>query len=218
MANNPWIGKGLSLVIVVAAALSLSVSCDAVGDATDAAETKIRSYLSNTSNGIYERNNIPEETPSTNIKGYYDIIGGAYRYIINEDPADSRPMDGGIEAGDRVSFYFDARVFSSTYDNSTTYFTNIGSRIEYISNNNPQFDITDWSSEPLEINVGYDTGILKSLQNALLSSGPNIPACRPGDEVRIFLPPNVGYGNTQVYMVPAKSTLVFELTNIEIIE
>ncbi len=204
MAHYTGIGKR----IIPAAAALLLASCSNLTDAVDASQTKILANFKQ--QGIYERNNIPEETPPASVKGYYDVIKGAYRHITNEN-REGRENAREISAGDVVTFYFDARIFGSSYDNSTTYFTNIDSRIQQISSSNPEFDASEWSSDPLQIKVGYDTGILKSIQNAL-------PSCRAGDEIRIYLPPDVAYGSKGDGVVPAKSTLLFELTNIEIIE
>lgn len=192
---------------VVIATLSLMAACSGLDDVVDTARKNIKNYLEK--DGLYERGNIPEN-PKPALKGYYDIIGGAYRHITNDD-REGRDNERIIEIGDVVSFSFDARIFKNSYDGSETYWTNIPDRIETVRKGNTEFDTSQWSSDPIIIRVGHDTEILKSLQNAL-------PSCRPGDEVRIFLPPNVAYGNKPVDVVPAKSTLVFQLTNIEIIE
>ncbi len=203
-----YTGIGWGVIPVVAAALSLLVSCNKLADATDSSKTKI--LASFRQQGIYERNNIPEDTNPNSIKGYYDIIGGAYRYITNEN-RDGRADAQEISAGDSVSFYFDARIFVSSYDNSKTYFTNSYSRIKYLGNNNPEFDASGWSSDSLRIKVGSDPEILKSVQNVL-------PGCRVGDEVRIYLPPNVAYGSKSNGVVPGKSTLIFELTSLRMLD
>lgn len=199
--------KGLGIAAVFAAAV-LSVSCDKLADAADAARTSIQKHLK--SRNVYDRANVPTDPPPTTISGYYDVIGGAFRYITNESRDDRAEM-AEIKAGDIVQFYFEAYIFSSNYENTYPYFTNLRDRIIAISNNNPEFDVSNWSTDPLIIEVGYDSQILNSIQNTL-------PNCRVGDEVTIFLPPDVAYGSDQIGVVPGKSALVFKLTGINIIE
>ncbi len=193
---------------LIATALIASSCSSKLSDATDASKLAIKRYLNG--KNIYDRSDVPYDPAPSTINGYYDIIGGAYRYVTNED-RDDRNLERAIAPGDNISFYFEAYVFTSSYESSLPYFTNIRDRIVYIGNNNPEFNVDGWSTDPLEIKVTEDPKILKSIQNAL-------PSCRVGDEVRIFLPPNVAYGNKDDGVVLGGSTLVFILSNIVIIE
>jgi hypothetical protein len=177
--------------------------------------------------GIYERNNLPEERPNPEqIKGWFDIVDGAYRWIVNEEGANrGSAAEYGIRRGDSIYFYFDARIFTSgSFDSQKTFYTNIASRIAEIAGNNPDFN--RWSTDSLRIKVGEDPRILKSLQEALIS-------CRAGDgnpgndedvggvasdRVRVFLTPDIAFGDRVVYNVPRGSTLVFDVTEIVIIK
>ncbi len=211
MANHSIVAKGL-IPVVAAAILLLPASCNSSAeDLRDAARLKITKFFNG--KGIYERDNVPED-PNPPVKSYYDVIGGAYRYIVkSSDDWDDLPD---IVAGDSISFYFKAYVFTGS-DSGTPYATNIASEIAYISQGNPQFDISDWSTDPLKIKVGSDPQIMKPVQNALLAN--NIaPACRPGDQVRIYLTSDLAYGNKGVGTVLGKSTVVFEITSLAIVE
>jgi FKBP-type peptidyl-prolyl cis-trans isomerase 2 len=225
-------------VSLAVATVFLLSSCGTPEDVTEAARQKIISSLRG--QGIYDRNVNVEELPNgvrfDDIKGYYDIIGGAYRHIVNENREEREDLPE-IKPGDSISFYFDARILSGNYDNSTTYWTNVDGRIQIISNNNPRFNPSGWSTEPMRIKVG-NGNILKAIDSAL-------PSCRAtirvpetnaenevvvdeegnvvmkdiiGDEVRIFMPPDAAYGNKAFGVVPAKSTIAWELTGIRIIE
>lgn len=236
MAGFPKIGNSLraksafaAIVVSVTVASLFMSSCNPLpAETIDALQTRIESHLKN--EGIYDRNVEVEELPAnTRIEGYYDMMGGIYRRIMNEN-REAREDAPTIEIGDSISFYFDARIFTNNYVNATTYFTNIASRIEYISNNNPEFAAADWSAEPLRIKVGDDDRILKAIHTALplcKAAGQRMVDDGEGgfeieeidsDEVRIYLTPDLAYGNKSIGIVPAKSMLVWELTNITIIE
>lgn len=191
-------------------AMAVLVSCSKLSDTVDAARTSVQNHLNG--KGIYNRANVPEN-PSRPLVGYYDVIGGAFRWVTNESTRSEREDQRIIEKGDRVEFYFEAYIYSSNYESPTSlpYFTNIYNTIISMGVNNQDFDASEWSTDPLIIEVGYDTQILNSIQNTL-------PSCMAGDEITIFLPPDVGYGNRQVGIVPGKSTLVFKLTELNIIE
>jgi hypothetical protein len=214
---------------VSVAMLSLvATSCSKLGDTVNASRDKIFNALK--SQGVYERGNLPVENPPTQdqIKGWFDIIGGAYRHIVNEE---NRTDRGGAEyeirRGDSIAFMFDARIFTgSNYNSMQTFYTNIASRISEIAGNNSEFNGNFWPTDPLRIKVGDDGRILKSLQEALIS-------CRAGDGnpdnddeednidsdiVRVYLTPDIAFGDRTVYNVPASSTIVFEVTDIEIIK
>ncbi len=179
--------------------------------------------------GIYERNNLPEDNPPPpeQIKGWFDVVGGAYRHIVNEDRNNRTDRQYRIERGDSISFMFDAKVFGSgDFDRLETFYTNIKSRIQLIAGNNPRFDTLYWPTDPMKIKVGEDRRILKSLQEALIScmAGDGDPANddQPegiaSDRVRVYLTPDIAFGDRVVYNVPGGSTLVFEVTDIEIIK
>jgi len=76
----------------------------------------------------------------------------------------------------------------------------------------------------MKIKVGNDPGILKSLQRALISCRATLPpsAALPGgvesDRVLVYLTSNLAFGDNRMYGVPARSTLVFEITEITIIK
>lgn len=208
--------------------LLVAVSCGKLDDVVNTSRDNI--YTALTSQGIYERGNLPvDKTPTQEqIKGWFEIIDGAYRHIVNRE---DRPNRGGTEyeirRGDSISFMFDARIFTGgNYSNMQTFYTNISSRIEEITSNNPQFSTDFWPTDPLAIKVGDDSRILKSLQEALIS-------CRAGDGdpdndseedgitsdiVRVYLTPDIAFGDNTVYNVPRASTVVFEITEIEIIK
>lgn len=134
------------------------------------ANDSIKKYLHG--QRIYERNNPPKDATGE-VKGQYDIIGGAYRYIIDESrPGRPRP-EATVQEGDSISFMFVGRVFTGT-STSAVFYTNI----ESVRNNlpsNPNFDpeYETWPTEPLKIKVGSDPKILKAIQMALIG-------CRAG--------------------------------------
>lgn len=176
-------------------------------DNVNAARTKFENELKG--KGIYERGNLPEDIDvEEDLNGYFDIVNGAYRYIVNEDRADRNELPP-IEEGDLVELYFDARVYGSSFENSTTFYTNIASRRSELSGANPEFDPEFWPTDPLSVEIPNGSGILKSIQRALVD-------CRVGDVVRIYLTPDIAFGSRAVYNVPAGSSLVFEVTDIRI--
>lgn len=212
---------------LAATACGLLAACSGglSGEEIYEAQNKIFNALQ--TQGIYERGNLPEENPPTpeQLKGYFDIVGGAYRHIVNED-RDNRDMRYLIERGDSISFMFDARIFTGgNYENMQTFYTNIQARIQQIAGNNGDFDTRFWPADPFGIKVGEDRRILKSLQEALIScvAGDNDPdndedsGNATSDQVRVYLTPDIAFGDRVVYSVPAGSTLVFEVTDIEII-
>ena len=215
---------GVLLAGVLAAALAMT-SCGKNDDRVATAQDAIFKALE--SQGIYERNNLPEINPPTpeRIKGWFDMVRGTYRHIVNEDREGRGPAaEYGIERGDSIAFMFDARVFAgNNFESCRTFFTNIPSRINQLFSGNPDF--AGWSTEPMRIKVGEDLRILKSLQEALITcrAGDGNPANdeEPGalssDEVRVYITPDLAFGNSTVYDVPPGSTIVFEVTEIEII-
>jgi hypothetical protein len=218
--------KNLLTVLAVSAAMSLTAACGGkLGETVFEAQKRIFNALK--SQGIYERNNLPIDNPPApeQIKGWFDVMGGAYRHITNEDRVD-RNEGAVIARGDSISFRFDARIFSgNSYDNMQTFYTNIGSRIQAVMGNNPNFDNRFWPDTPLKIKVGEDPRILRSLQEALVGcvAGGGEPADGDGasvasDEVRVYLTPDIAFGDRTVYNVPARSSVVFEITDIQIID
>ncbi len=205
-------------------ALALLVACgEESGDTIAKAQERIEKDLQGAN--IYERGNLPEDPAPQQVLGYYDIIDGKiYRHIVNEGRY-GRANSPVIAAGDSLALYFDARVYSGKFENSTTFYTNIEARRAMIAGNNPDFDPLLWPITPLRIKVGEDPKILKSVQVALIGSraGDGNPENDEqggvaSDEVRVYLTPDVGFGGRSVYDVPGGSTLVFELTDIEIIK
>ncbi len=235
MALRRNIGK----ICVAAAALGvvLSAGCGKNSNVINTAQERIVQSLR--SIGVYERDNLPDDPAPTaeQIKGYFDIVGGAYRYVVNESRIDSENRQEyekyKIARGDSISFMFDARIFTGGgFDALTTFYTNVKSRIGQLSNNNPDFDGLYWPTEPMRIKVGEDGRILKSLQEALIScragdeeltneddpAGDGEPVKIESDEVRIYLTPDIAFGNNTVLNVPRNSTVVFEITDIKIIK
>ena len=215
------------IVCAALAALLLSSACGGkLGDTVFNAQTRIFNALRG--QGIFERGNLPEDNPPTpdQIKGWYDIVGGAYRHIVNEDRDNRTDRQYRIERGDSISFFFDAKIFTGgSFDQLQTFYTNIGARIQAIAGNNPQFDTSFWPTVPLRIKTGEDPRILKSLQEALIGcmAGDGDPANDEepdgiaSDQVRVWLTPDLAFGDKVVYNVPRESTLVFEITDIVII-
>ncbi len=203
----------------------MAASCGKLDDKIYNAQQKIVSALR--SEQVYERGNLPDPAPSpSQIKGYFDIVGGTYRYIVNEE-RNGREAGETVDRGDRIAFRFDGRIFTGgVFDRQQTFYTNIPALIELAAGGNPNFNDEFWPDELLEITVGEDTGILKSLQEALIScrAGDGDPENddQPGgiasDRVRVYLTPDLAFGDRTVYNVPAGSTLVFEVSDIVIIK
>lgn len=225
MSNSGWYENRLrfaGLALCWCIVVMLSASSCGPGEIVTQARNKIKSYLEG--RNIYERRNVPED--ATNLLGYYDIIDGAYRYIPEEDRENR--FDGSsheIKEGDRIEFYFDARIFGSSLENSTTFYTNIADRINEIDGNNNEFDYEFWPVVPLQITVGSDPQMPEIVQKALIgcqtdnhdTSDDEDGGVR-SDEVQIYLPPDVGFDNRGLLTVPAKSTLLFIITDIQYIE
>jgi hypothetical protein len=212
-------------IVCLAAAMALT-GCGKDGDTVAAAQTRIFTALEG--QGIYERGKLPEDNPPTpdRIKGWFDVVGGAYRHIVNEDRANRGPApEYALERGDSITFVFDARVFSGgSFDNYPTFYTNDPQRISALFGSNPDFK--GWPTKPLRIKLGEDPGILKSLQEALIGCRANDdkpenddqPGGISSDEVRVYLTHDLAFGNRTVYDVPPGSTVVFLVTEIQIIE
>lgn len=233
-----------NIIFACTAALLLvgMARCGKLDELTNTAREKIVSALNG--QGVYERDNLPEDSPPTpdRIKGWFDMVDGAFRHVVNEDRAD-RSASPVITAGDSIKFMFDARIFTSgNFENQKTFYTNIPGRIKEVAGNNPDF--AGWPEDPLRIKVGDDPRILKSLQRALIScrAGYKYPKKDdeeenndpgngdepdpddeeqediPSDVVRVYLTPDIAFGNKPVGSVPRGSTIVFEVTDIEIIK
>lgn len=213
------------MVCACAVATATVAACGKLDETINQAQDRIVAALK--SQGLWERGNLPIEDPPTpeQIKGEYDIVEGAYRYIVNER-RDDRAAAPQIAEGDSIAFRFDGRVFTGgSFDSQTTFYTNIASRIAQIGGNNPQFSAAEsWPTVPLRIKAGNDPRILKSLQRALISCRAAIPASVerpegvPSDRVLVYLTPDIAFGDRRVYGVPSRSTLVFEITEITIIK
>lgn len=201
-----FIGKISAGSLCAAAVLTLA-ACSSAQDAVDTARTAITRYL--TGQGIYERNFVPDDSETTTVSGYYDIVGGAFRFIENED-REGRNTQPEIVEGSLVEFWFDARIFSSNFANSATFYTNIESQIKALAGTNYEFNTEFWPMVPLRIRIGEGT-ILKSLENALLS-------CRQGDKMQIYLTSDIGFGDRKVGIVPGGSTLVYQISDIVVLE
>ncbi len=214
------------VIALVILALTMC-ACGKIDNTVAEAQTRIFNALK--SQGIYEKGNLPDDPPPTpeQIKGRFDIVGGAYRHIVNEETNANRgnARDYEISRDDSIAFMFDARIFTGgEFDRQQTFYTNIASRIRELTGNNEDFG--GWSTAPLKIKVGDDARILKSLQEALIS-------CRAGDgdpsnddeedgiasdQVRVYLTSDIAFGDRMVYSVPPGSTIVYEVTDIEIIK
>ncbi len=220
-------GNNTVIVCVALAAALLIPSCGGkYGDIVFDAQTRIFRALQG--QGIYERGNLPEDNPPTpeQIKGWFDIVGGAYRHIVNEDRVNRTDRQYMIERGDSIAFFFDAKIFSGgSFEQLETFYTNIEARIQRIAGNNPQFDTINWPTVPFRIKVGEDRRILKSLQEALIGcmagdgdpDNDEEPDGIASDEVRVYLTPDIAFGDKIVYNVPRNSTIAFEVTDIVII-
>jgi FKBP-type peptidyl-prolyl cis-trans isomerase len=62
--------------------------------------------------------------------------------------------------------------------------------------------------------VTFDSGTNKSFQLGGLISGwiQGIPLIQRGGQIRLFIPPSLGYGNYQNRDIPANSILIFDVT------
>ncbi|MDR2890617.1 MAG: FKBP-type peptidyl-prolyl cis-trans isomerase [Alistipes sp.] len=218
-------GRGVALAAGAVTMFAAAVSTVACGpdEASNQARDRIVNYLNN--EGLWERGNVPDDA-KTNI-GSFDIIGGVYRHIVNETSRDNRfdPSSHTVEEGDVITFMFDARVFGGSPENSTTFYTNIASLRNQIVSNNPDFNAEYWPIDPLEITVGSDPQILKAVQMALVGCQTDngdltddIDGGVKSDQVHIFIPPDIAFGKREFLMVPANSTLLFVVTDIEFIE
>ncbi len=221
--------KGVCIALATAMSLALS-ACGKNDDLVTQSQDRILAAFR--SQGIYERGNPPfPEPPPDQIKGYFDNIGGAYRHIVNENRENRGGESFEIMRGDSIAFTFDARIYvNGNFEDQQTFYTNDAARIALLTSNNPQFDGRFWPTDPLRIKVGDDPRILKSLQEALIGGAKE--ACRAGDgipenddepggiasdQVRVYLTSDIAFGDKTVYNVPARSTIVFEVTDIEII-
>jgi hypothetical protein len=216
---------GVSLLFGAVLLFGVSLASCSKDDQINSARGNIIAALK--AQGIYQRHNLPDPPPSPEqLKGYFDIVGGAYRWVVNEN-RENQSAEFTIARGDSIAFRFDGRVFrSGNFESYTTFYTNIEARIKELFGNNADFDGRLWPATPLKIKVGDDTRILKSLQEALIScrAGDGDPANddQPGgiasDRIRVYLTPDIAFGDRTVYNVPAGSTIVFEITDIEIID
>jgi hypothetical protein len=216
--------------LLVAASLAVAasvVSCDREEE-IDRVRQTIASELK--SLNVYERGNLPRNINPENIAGYYDIIDGAIRWIENDNATRfGRENLPEIHAGDRITFYFDARIYKSNFNSSETFYTNIESVMEKLAGDNPLVlggDEMFWSTAPMEITVGDDPQILKHIQTALIgcraddgiSSNDDIET-NPikSDVVRIYLPYDIGFGRPAVGIIPPRSTLVYQISKIQLL-
>ncbi len=215
--------KRLMFLFCLAVAACSPVNDDTVNRAKDSIERDLKG------NGIYERGNLPEDLDSDQLKGYFDIVRGAYRYVVNED-RDGRGELPIVEDDSVIEVFFDARIYKSNFESSTTFYTNIEARLAALAGGNPEFDPSAWPTLPLRIALPDDSNILKSVQRALVGcraaseriivddEGNQTNEKLAGDVVRVYLTPDIGFGDTRVNNVPAGSTLVFEVTEIKVVE
>jgi hypothetical protein len=189
------------IVVGILAVVGFVSSCGRMDDIVDEAQTKIRSYLHGQK--IYDPTNYPDPMP-TDEKGRYDIVGGAFRYIVTQD-SDGRDGWAEVKNGDEIALWFDARIFSgSSFDRFPLFYSNNATTIEIYRGSNDQFDPVEWPTTPFIAKLG-DGQLMPAVENALVG-------CRVGDKVQLFIPPDIGYGNRQNYSVPANATLAFEIT------
>ena len=205
--NRVW---NIAIMIAVVAATALFVSCK---NDTDTVLTKqqdaIEKYLtsSHTPKLINETEvaNSLEENPPFFTRWDLDI----YRYIATYYD-EGRENRAEIYRGTTFEIVYTAYLFNghkpsvadmyaTNNPDSITELTQAGLNTSY-----------EWSTEPMRVTLG-SSDLVSGLETAL-------EGCRKGDSVEIYLTYLEAYGNNYIGKVPSKSSVVWYIDIIDVVE
>ncbi len=169
--------------IISLAAVALTAACSATDPVAEAQTTNILSYLQS----------LPRDKGDNPLmlgEEFYMVTGdGIYKYFGTKSQNPLAPL---VQTGDKISFWFDIRVFNTGPSKDPLY-TNIPDLIKD----------TDWPDQEMTITVG-DGHILKSIDNAL-------PLCQVGSEAVFIIPSDKLFGDEAAGTLEADTALMYKI-------
>ena len=200
----------ISIVLAMVCAIIAFVSCK---NDTDTVLTKqqdaIEKYLtsSHTPKLINETEVAysPDENPAFFTRWDLDI----YRYIATYYD-EGREDKAEIYRGTTFDIVYTAYLFNGSKPSVTDmYATNNPDSITELTNTGLNTSY-EWSTEPMRITLG-SSSLVSGLETAL-------EGCREGDSVEIYLTYLEAYGNNYIGKVPSKSSVVWYIDIVDVVE
>lgn len=201
------VGK-IAYLCIVALMVMITVSCSNESDTTlTSQQTSISRYLTSS----HQPRLIAESEISSSLENepqFYTQWGlDIYRYIATYY-AEGREDKSIIEAGSKISFTYDAYIFTGSKPNiSSLYATNRAASIDELkaAGLNTEYE---WTTDPMVVTIGQEE-IIPALETALMG-------CREGDSLEIYLTYDVAYGKHYVGLVPSMSSVVWYMDIISV--
>lgn len=201
------VGK-IAYLCIVALMVMITVSCSNESDTTlTSQQTSISRYLTSS----HQPRLIAESEISSSLENepqFYTQWGlDIYRYIATYY-AEGREDKSIIEAGSKISFTYDAYIFTGSKPNiSSIYATNRVASIDELkaAGLNTEYE---WTTDPMVVTIGKEE-IIPALETALMG-------CREGDSLEIYLTYDVAYGKHYVGLVPSMSSVVWYMDIISV--
>jgi hypothetical protein len=201
------VGK-IAYLCIVALMVMITVSCSNESDTTlTSQQTSISRYLTSS----HQPRLIAESEISSSLENepqFYTQWGlDIYRYIATYY-AEGREDKSIIEAGSKISFTYDAYIFTGSKPNiSSIYATNRAASIDELkaAGLNTEYE---WTTDPMVVTIGKEE-IIPALETALMG-------CREGDSLEIYLTYDVAYGKHYVGLVPSMSSVVWYMDIISV--
>ena len=201
------VGK-IAYLCIVAFMVMITVSCSNESDTTlTSQQTSISRYLTSS----HQPRLIAESEISSSLENepqFYTQWGlDIYRYIATYY-AEDREDKSIIEAGSKISFTYDAYIFTGSKPNiSSMYATNRAASIDELkaAGLNTEYE---WTTDPMVVTIGKEE-IIPALETALMG-------CREGDSLEIYLTYDVAYGKHYVGLVPSMSSVVWYMDIISV--
>lgn len=191
---------------LVAAAMTLGMSCNDNDKTIESQRTSIERYLTSS----HRPRLIAKEDIENSIEynpPFYEKFGlDLFRYIATyyDNGRAERPE---VVKGSEIEIRYTAYKFAGRQPStSNIYMTNDPDRIDELVQDGLNKDY--WSEEPMKIKVGT-TKIIKGLERALLG-------CREGDVVEAYMTLREAYDDTEVGIVEKNSSVMWEYTILSV--
>lgn len=205
--------NSLSRISIIVAVVCIAIAFVSCKNDTDTELTKqqnaIEKYLTNNHNpkliNETEVGNSVEENPAFFTRWDLDI----YRYIATYYD-EGREDKAEIYRGTTFDIVYTAYIFNGSKPSVTDMFaTNDPDSITELTDAGLNTSY-EWSSEPMRITLGSST-LVSGLETAL-------EGCREGDSVEIYLTFLEAYGNNYIGKVPSKSSVMWYIDIVDVIE
>jgi hypothetical protein len=201
--------KRITTIIAMLAIALLSLSCSNDTDTTLTSQQKaIENYLKGSHRPpLIEEIDIPEsmdEQPQF----YTHWALNVFRYIATyyDEVREQKPI---IERGTTFDIRYTAYTFKSGAPTINDMFaTNDQAKIDELYRGYDDENV--WSTEPMRITLGKQD-LVSGLERAL-------EGCREGDKIEVYLTFDAAYGKDYVGMVPSKTSVMWEIEILDVIE